>query len=371
MATFALISDPHITVANPQTGWTAPPIDTEPTMYAESVELLDAAIDAINALPDIDFVLCSGDLTKDSEPYNHDRVRDMFSRFRKPVFCVSGNHDQPRPAHMRPAEMLDPDVVPVRAAQFPRLYGDFGFKDPQRAAYSCDPAPDLHLIGLCSPKLDDDRGYISPEMLAWLENDLATQRDPQRETIVMLHHSIIDHVPGEAVDPSFSWFHVDNAQALKDLLRRYRVRVTLTGHLHMQDIKLEDGLYNIATSSLAGYPHAFRVLSTRPGGLDIRSHRLRAIPSMPDLQANSLKFTKKSFIGILTGVFSSPPFSYDRARAAEVAAKLHAWWPAIANGDERFEYTAEELGDPALAAYVNSFNDTPPADNDVTLEWES
>ena len=65
-------------------------------MYDRSVELLKTATDEINAVPDLDFVLVAGDLTKDSEPYNHDRARELLTRFRKPVFCVSGNHDQPR-----------------------------------------------------------------------------------------------------------------------------------------------------------------------------------------------------------------------------------------------------------------------------------
>src|SRR5437879_6083487 len=102
MSTFALIADPHITVSNPESGWTAAPIPNEPTMYECSVELLETAIAQINASPEVDFVLIAGDLTKDSEPYNHDRARELFTRFRKPVFCVSGNHDQPRPPHMRP-----------------------------------------------------------------------------------------------------------------------------------------------------------------------------------------------------------------------------------------------------------------------------
>ena len=81
MSTFALISDPHVSVTNPDTGWQAPPIPLEPTMYDRSVELLAAAIDEINALPALDFVLVAGDLTRDSEPYNHDRARERSRAF--------------------------------------------------------------------------------------------------------------------------------------------------------------------------------------------------------------------------------------------------------------------------------------------------
>jgi len=369
VSTFALISDPHVSVPNPDTGWTGPPILLEPTMYDRSVELLEAAIAEINAVPDLEFVLVAGDLTRDSEPYNHDTARELFSRFRTPVFCISGNHDQPRPPRLRPTEYLDPHVTPVRTQEIPRLYGDFGFSNTERIAYSCDPTPDVHLVGICSSMPDEDRGYITPEVLAWLDADLAQQRDPRRETIVMLHHSIIEHVPGESTDPTFSWFHVENAQALKAILHKHGVRITLTGHLHIQDVKEEAGLYNIATASLAGYPHAYRLFTLRDGVLGIRSRQLQSIPSQPDLQRFSRTFTAEAFVRILSDAMIAAPFQYPRPRADAAAQQLYDWWPSIAAGDEQFDYTADELGgDAALAAYVNSFSDRPPPDNDLTIQ---
>jgi 3',5'-cyclic AMP phosphodiesterase CpdA len=370
VSTFALIADPHVTVPNPDTGWTPPPITTEPTMYAESVELLEAAIEEINALRDVEFVLVAGDLTKDSEPYNHTRARELLSRFRAPVYCISGNHDQPRPAKLRPPEFLDPDVTAVRTAEIPRWYGDFGFKNTQRTAYSCDPAPDIHLVGICSSKPDEDCGYIAPETLAWLDDDLSRQRDPQRQTVVMLHHSIIDHVPDESVNPMFAWFHVENAADLKAVLRKHGVRLTLTGHLHMQDVKQEGGLHNIVTASLASFPHAYRVVTVGDGVAQIRSRQLQATRSRANLQAFSRDHTARAFVGILTNVLMGQPFRYPRDRAAAAARKLNDWWPAIARGDEPFHYTAEQLGDAALAAYVNSFNDAGGVDNDLTIELQ-
>jgi len=368
VSTFALISDPHVSVANPDTGWARFSVPNEPTLYAHSVELLEAAVAEINALPELDFILVAGDLTKDSEPYNHDRARELLTRFRKPVFCVSGNHDQPRPKRLRPADYLDPDVTPVPTAEIPRLYGDFGFEDSGRTAFSCDPTPDLHLVGLCSPKPNEDRGWIPPEVLAWLDDDLERQRDRERETIVLLHHSIIDHVPNESVDPTFSWFHVENASELKGVLRKHGVRLTFSGHLHIQDVKHEAGLYNIVTASLAGYPHAYRIMSLRDGVLEIRSRRLQSIPSCLDLQRYSREFTADVFVGVLADGMTRPPFQYPRDRAENMADKLRDWWPAIADGEEQFAYTADELGDAALAAYVNSFSDRPPADNDLVIQ---
>ncbi len=186
----------------------------------------------------------------------------------------------------------------------------------------------------------------------------------------MLHHSIIEHVPGETVNPSFSWFHVENAPALKAILHRHGVRVTLTGHLHIQDVKEEQGLHNIVTASLAGYPHAYRLMTLRDGALDVRSHRLQSIPSLPDLQAASRRHTEDFFVGILRHTLAARPFAYEPDRAAEVAEKLRDWWPTIAEGDEQFTYSDEHLGDAMLAAYVNSFSDRPPPDNDFSIDLE-
>jgi len=368
MTKFALISDPHVTAPNPQTGWMVPTVDTEPTMYGDSIELLNAAIDEINALPDIDFVLCAGDLTKDSEPYNHDRVRDLFTRFRRPLYCVAGNHDQPRQHKFRPLEYLDPDVTPVAATAIPGLYGDFGFKDSTRPAYSCDPTPDIHLVGICSAKPDEDRGWISPQVLAWLDDDLSRQRDDKRHTILMLHHSIIDHVPGESVSPVFSWFHVENSPELKELLHRHRVRITLSGHLHMQDVTEENGLYNIATSSLAGYPHAYRVFELRDDEIHVRSHKLQAIASRPDLQAYSYRYTADVFRNILVDTVMGAPFGFARDKAEKAADSVCEFWPKVCAGDAQFNYTAEQVGDEMLANFINMFSDRPPLDNDLAID---
>src|SRR5258706_13788640 len=162
---------------------------------------------------------------------NPHRARIVPTPSPNPLFCSPAQPYTPPPPHMRPLAYLDPGVTPVRTPEIPRLYGDFGFTHPQRTAYSCDPTPDVHLVGLCSSKPDDDRGAIAPDVLAWLDDDLAQQHDRDRETIVMLHHSIIEHVPHETVNPMFSSFHVDNAPELKAILRRDGVRITLTGHL--------------------------------------------------------------------------------------------------------------------------------------------
>jgi len=154
-------------------------------------------------------------------------------------------------------------------------------------------------------------------------------------------------------------------------LRRHAVRITLSGHLHMQDVREEQGLFNIVTASLAAYPNAYRVFNLRDGRLDIQSKRLQSIPSMPRLQEESRAFATRIFGEIVRDGLMGAPFHLPGAQATKAAEELRDWWPNISSGDAQFAYTAEQLGHPALAAYVNAFSDIPPPDNDLTIRVTS
>lgn len=83
---FAVISDPHLSL---------PAVNTENRVKIEdySVELFREAIEVVNSIHDLDFVLLLGDLTKDAEPWNIDLLREMLEEVKVPVFAVLGNHD--------------------------------------------------------------------------------------------------------------------------------------------------------------------------------------------------------------------------------------------------------------------------------------
>ena len=84
---FAVIADPHMSVAGPN----SPGNSTK--MFKQSVELLQSAIKAINEEGGVDFVVALGDLTKDSEPWNVDRFKEVMAELNMPYYVVLGNHD--------------------------------------------------------------------------------------------------------------------------------------------------------------------------------------------------------------------------------------------------------------------------------------
>jgi 3',5'-cyclic AMP phosphodiesterase CpdA len=69
---FGVIADPHLSVPGPH----SPANGVK--MFKNSMELLQSTVEALNQVGDIDFVVVLGDLTKDAEPWNVDRFKEIM-----------------------------------------------------------------------------------------------------------------------------------------------------------------------------------------------------------------------------------------------------------------------------------------------------
>jgi 3',5'-cyclic AMP phosphodiesterase CpdA len=247
---FAVLSDPHIALKESENTW---------KMFHYSQDVLSWAIDEINKRNDIDFVLVPGDLTKDSEPYNHRAVKAMLDKLDVPYYVIPGNHD------------VKKDWMPKEnwgISEFVNYYERHGYDDSGKSWYSLDVAPGLHLIGLDSashPKFSNSwGGAVTDDQLEWLEEDLKANAD--KTAIVMVHHALIKHEGKD--DPRY---YVENSDAVKEILREHGVKTVITGHLHVTDIAEEDGLYDIASPAISSYPLAFRFMEISDSELSVNT----------------------------------------------------------------------------------------------------
>jgi 3',5'-cyclic AMP phosphodiesterase CpdA len=96
-----------------------------------------------------------------------------------------------------------------------------------------------------------------------LDRDLAENEN--KIVIVMLHHCLIEHPGGPA------YWMCDNADQIKQILKRHSVKVIITGHTHITEIKEEGGLYEINCPATCSYPCAYRVLKLSDRKLEINT----------------------------------------------------------------------------------------------------
>ena len=209
---FAQISDSHIGFsggANPNVAGT----------FGE-------AINQVNSLGNLDFVIHTGDLTHLASPPQFDQVKQMLTGLNTPhVFTVPGEHDTG-------------DDAGQKYRQF------FGAGTQGDGWYSFDIAG-VHVIALVNvvhlPKL----GQLGADQLEWIQKDVAGLSS---DTPII----VFSHIPLFAMYPDWGWGTEDAAQALS-YLKRFSSVTCLNGHVHQLFSKTE-GNVTFYTATTTAYP---------------------------------------------------------------------------------------------------------------------
>lgn len=252
--TFAQLTDIHISQSAESWASLGPLAET----------LFARAIDELNAMPGLDFVLITGDVLDGATPAELARFRELIACLEKPWHFIPGNHD----GYYDP---LEPQALPPHEAVAgidPRL------ADPppvaQQARWSRTVAEGVQLIGLDSRMADDWNGVVGPEQLDWLRAELAAHRDEL--VVVAVHHPLHELTQLDAL-PLWSNFICDNGAEVEALLGAFpAVKMVLAGHHHVSQIRMREGILHVYTAALSSYPCVYRLvtLNEAEGGWQAR-----------------------------------------------------------------------------------------------------
>lgn len=329
---FAIVSDPHI--ALPETIWDAP---NRFHLVEVSIPALEQILDHLVTL-DLDFLLLPGDLTQHGERINHEWLAQRLQKLPFPVYVVPGNHD---------VIARDGEGDAIAFSEFPQIYQAFGYQDGKTPYYIRQLLPGVKLIGLNSNAFDEAGnllrvGYLDEAQLDWLDQTLAEVGSDL--VLVMLHHNVLEHLPGQAVSPLGQRYMLHNREALIQRLQAAEVKLMFTGHLHVQDVALHGGLCEVLTGSLVSYPHPFRVveLEQQDDGrlrLDIQSQHIAAVPDLPNLQSHSYEWMCDRSHPFIVKFLTSPPVDLSVEEANAIAPQLRNFWATIAAGDPQFDFS--------------------------------
>jgi predicted phosphodiesterase len=326
---FAVVSDLHIGL--PHTIWDHP---SRFHLVEVSIPALEQVLEHLRR-QEIDFLLVPGDLTQHGEQDNHAWLQERLSQLPFPVYVVPGNHDVPN---------LLPDERLIGLKDFPYYYRKFGYNNPDQLYYTCEVLPGVQLIGLNSNQFDNSGkqlGHVDERQLAWLEQVLAQNQD--KLILVMIHHNVVEHVPGQTRHPLGRRYMLDNAPDLLKILKAAGVNLVFTGHLHVQDVACHEGIYDITTGSLVSYPHPYRLLELRTNEqgkrlLQIESHRVESVPGWENLAHSSREWIGDRSHPFMLKLLTNEPLNLPVADAEELVPSLRYFWADIAAGDPLFDF---------------------------------
>jgi len=352
---FAVLSDLH--VALPDTVWQNP---NRVHFVEVGIPALEIALQNLEK-ENLDFLLVPGDLTQHGEPANHAWIAERFAQLPYPVCVIPGNHDIP---------VVEANEQSIAAREFPHFYRMFGYEDPSRPYYTQTLLPGVRLIGLNSNTFDAQGkqvGRMDEAQLEWLRQTLAKSEDEL--VLVMIHHNVLEHLPNQATQPLGQRYMLENASELLEILRSHKVNLVFTGHLHVQDVAYQDGVYDITTGSLISYPHPFRVFQFQTDRhsrqwLQMESHYVESVPGWENLAEQTRELMGDRGASYMLQLLMEEPLNLPRVEAEKLLPSLRYFWPAVSAGDAVFNFS--EFPE-AARQYFEAFGATSAIDNRALL----
>lgn len=303
-ANFAVLSDTHIYDASSlgtNSAFTTY-LSEDRKMLKESAEILDAAVSDLKSRT-LDFVLVTGDLTKDGEKVDHQLFVSKMKTLKdsgKKIFVVPGNHDinNPDALSYAAADGSTSAVDQVTPADFKSIYADYGYNsaiytDSSSLSYIAEPVKGVWLFAIDSCKYETNiadgkpktSGAIRSATLTWITEKLAEAKQKGKIVIGMMHHGAVEHFSGQKT--LFSDYIIDDYASVGKTLADNGLNVVFTGHFHANDITMTDftssKIYDVETGSLVTAPSPYRFVSVDIPGktLSVSSTTVKATESHP------------------------------------------------------------------------------------------
>lgn len=231
---FAQLSDVHFYTGSNNTTY---------KMIGESPKLLDDAISQINAIPNVSFVMFTGDLI--DKPFEKELSAFLphTEKLNAPWYFAFGNHDTMYGGYLTPKVYMELVNKYNKNYKFEKSY------------YSFVPQKGYKVIVLDSIIRDrlTANGRIGDEQLAWLDNELANSKN---DTVL-----IFMHVP--ILEPYNSPNHrLLDADKVEAIFSKYKNPIAVfQGHYHGAKITQKGNVLYVSCPALVSYPNAFRMVT--------------------------------------------------------------------------------------------------------------
>ena len=359
---FAVISDPHFYDSDLGTSGSAfeAYLAGDRKMLRESEAILESAIANIK-IQQPDFVIISGDLTKDGEQSSHLELADHLAEIEKSgieVFVIPGNHDINNPHAVAFNGDQTVPVDHVAPEEFADIYGPFGYdqaiaRDPNSLSYVAEPVDGVWLFGIDSCKYNNNlangypetSGAISELTMNWILDKLFEAKMRNKTVAGFMHHGVLEHYTGQSI--MYADYVVENWQTVSETLASAGLQLIFTGHYHANDITQsnapENNLSDVETGSLVTYPSPYRMV-------DLHGHNAAAVTThyidTIDYDIGGLSFAEYSSQFLYQGIsvmanylLTLPPeqggFALSEEEAQEAAPFVAKTFMAHYAGDER------------------------------------
>ncbi len=217
-------------------------VDTPPgskRLYRESPRKLTAAIDHLNAMKDLDFMLHLGD-SVDRDEKSYAAVIPVFARAKVPLYQVAGNHDYSIAAELK---RKVPELLGMKAPHYSVSRNGWRFVMLDGNLLSLFSTPEgspewqtaSAFLKSSKRKLADYSGGLGEAQIAWLKAELAEARKAGERVVLACHYPLLP------IDGHSLW----DAEAVLEVLKADRdiIAAWWNGHNHAGNYAAKHGIH--------------------------------------------------------------------------------------------------------------------------------
>lgn len=207
----------------------------------KSKGILEKTMDDINTIPDVDFVVFTGDNIDQSNDTDLKAFLKMANRLHVPYYVVIGNHEVfksqkfDKKAYMKVVRRYSKNCR-AKNANYVFIKNGFVF-------IVVDGAKEV---------IPGPAGYFKKDTLNWLDKQLTKYKN---DNVVIFQHFPI-------VPPCYNRTHATyNVDEYKNVLKKHsNVIAIFSGHYHANGEQMVDGIYHVSTPALVASPHDYKVV---------------------------------------------------------------------------------------------------------------
>ncbi len=213
-------------------------------LLGSSEKLLTDAINQINEIKNLDFVLSTGDQVDQPEKKIVDKYTDIIETSKYPWYVLLGNHDVSVNGGLGKRGYI---------RKFRKMKTPISFTE-NMAYYSFSPNDKFTIICLdgTTEKVVTPQGQVDDEQLNWLEDELKASED--KYVIIALHFPVIE--PFKSKD---HFILEPGRTRLQEIVESHKnVIAVFSGHYHAAKlIKIKNKIHN-SGPAVVQWPNAFR-----------------------------------------------------------------------------------------------------------------
>lgn len=204
-------------------------------------DVLEVAVNDINKLKDVSFVVFTGDNIDKANPDYLKEFVQIVNKLNVPYYLIIGNHEVFKNGDLSKSRYME--IIKENNFFYRPTEPNYRFKKNGFKFLIADGAKEV---------IPGSNGYYKQDTLDWIEKEL--NKHPDTPTVILQHFPLVP--PKEMA--THSTYKAENYLDMLD--KHNNVIAVISGHYHINGEQMRNGIYHISSPSLLNEPYQYKII---------------------------------------------------------------------------------------------------------------